>query len=207
MFFCTSISAYFRYFASLYPINPVEVINKSIRLIENANPERIIEGSLIVNGTHASPSSLNDRNVRDAAEYSTAADDLLYEVFSNLFSNSVKYTDGKKVNIDVLLEEIKTAPDDHQDTKNPSSSEAFWKISVTDRGRGIPDNDKASMFSRYLFGAKGMGLGMSIVHALVVGRYRGRIFIRDRVEGDHTKGTTIELYLRKNQEKGAFRTS
>jgi signal transduction histidine kinase len=54
---------------------------------------------------------------------------------------------------------------------------------------------KPSVFKRYLETATGSGRGLSIVHALVTDRYRGRVAVRDRVPGDHAKGSTIDLWL------------
>jgi len=73
----------------------------------------------------------------------------------------------------------------------------FWRIRVLDQGRGIPDQVKATVFERYSGSSKGSGLGLSIVRALAIDRYRGSIKIRDRVEGDYSKGTSIEVLLPK----------
>ena len=53
------------------------------------------------------------------------------------------------------------------------------------------------MFRRYLETAKGSGLGLSIVYALITERYGGAFVLKDRVEGDLTKGTTAEILLLK----------
>ena len=70
------------------------------------------------------------------------------------------------------------------------------KISIADRGRGIPDERKNAVFSRYLTSEKGTGLGMSIVYALVVERYGGTIQIKNRVPEDYTQGTRIDIFLK-----------
>ncbi len=119
------------------------------------------------------------------------ADGFLDEVFTNLFSNSVKYTNGEKVRIAVDQENALL-----QGSRRRGPAK-YWKISVSDWGRGIPDSMKRSVFSRYLETARGSGLGMSIVHALVTDRYGGRVEVKDREDGDHTKGTTVELWLLK----------
>ena len=73
----------------------------------------------------------------------------------------------------------------------------YWKITFTDQGKGIPEKVKGKIFTRYLSTATGAGLGLSIVHALVVGRYSGKVLITDRVEGDYTKGTKVAVWLPK----------
>lgn len=176
----------------LYPVNLIQVIEKSLHLIRNAYPKKEIQftaellpqdkRSLLVDGA-ALDADYNQCNVR--------ADDLLGEVFSNIFSNSAKYTDGSKVEITVRIEDAKSEDNDPE----------CWKVTIIDAGHGIPDKDKANVFSRYLRGAKGIGLGMSIIHALVVDRYGGRISLKNRVEGDHTQGTVIEIFLKKELMK------
>ena len=117
------------------------------------------------------------------------ADELLDEVFVNLISNSVKYTQGTRVVVSVRQDA----------TRLPGKPDGrpcrAWKVSISDRGRGIPDGQKEGAFRRYLETAKGSGLGLSIVHALVTERYGGSAAIRNRVSGDFRKGTTVEICL------------
>jgi two-component system, OmpR family, sensor histidine kinase VicK len=117
------------------------------------------------------------------------ADELLDEVFVNLISNSVKYTDGKTVAVIVGQSPGELTGRDGESTRR------CWKISVSDKGKGIPDSQKDGLFRRYLETAKGSGLGLSIVYALVSERYGGTVTLKDRVEGDSTKGTTAEILL------------
>ncbi|HZW57098.1 MAG TPA: HAMP domain-containing sensor histidine kinase [Nitrososphaerales archaeon] len=164
------------------PMNLLRCINRSMQLVSSANPEKTISAVVKLGSSPSVPLGAVDlkRN-----EVSVLADDLLDEVFSNLFSNSVKYTDGAQVFIAIELNQ----------GHDKQLKRKCWKISISDLGKGIPDELKVSIFSRYLDGAKGSGLGMSIVHALVVGRYNGRIKVQDRVENDYTKGTMVEIWL------------
>ncbi|MHB8567322.1 MAG: ATP-binding protein [Nitrososphaerales archaeon] len=109
------------------------------------------------------------------------ADELLDEIFMNLFSNAIKYTEGDEVRINTSVEEEVNS----------------WKVAITDHGRGIPDEQKAHIFARYLTSAKGSGLGMSIVRALAVDRYKCEIRLTNRIPGDHTKGTRVEIWFPK----------
>ena len=64
------------------------------------------------------------------------------------------------------------------------------RVAVEDDGPGIPDDFKGKIFNRMLKGsekAKGMGLGLYLVKSLVES-YGGRVWVEDRVPGDHTKG-------------------
>ncbi len=116
------------------------------------------------------------------------ADELLEEAFSNIFSNSVRYTQGSQVQIEIGIHEEERATQGSRPKK-------CWKISIADHGQGISDEMKDKLFDRYLSSAKGTGLGMSIVHALVVQRYGGSIQIKDRVPNNHGQGTLVEILL------------
>jgi signal transduction histidine kinase len=164
------------------PINVLSSIKRSMELILNAQPGKKVNAAIKLPSLPLGPIVRLDTEKESA---DVLADDLLDEVFANLFSNSIKYSAGDEVFIGI---ELKHEYDDQ--LKKPC-----WKILISDTGKGIPDELKRSLFSRYLDGAKGSGLGMSIVHALVVGRYGGRIQVEDRVEGDHSKGTLIKLFL------------
>ena len=108
------------------------------------------------------------------------AEDLLEEIFINLFSNSVKYTDSSEVKIDVLI-------------KDYFIGEAkYWMITISDYGKGIPDSIKKDLFERFYSKAKGSGLGLSIVRTLVE-RYKGKVWVGDRVYEDYSKGTTVGM--------------
>jgi two-component sensor histidine kinase len=108
------------------------------------------------------------------------AEDLLDEIFINLFTNTIKYTDQSEVKIDVTI-------------KDYFIGEAkYWMITISDHGKGIPDSMKKELFERFYSKAKGAGLGLSIVRALVE-RYRGKIWVGDKVYNDYTKGTTFGM--------------
>lgn len=113
-------------------------------------------------------------------DINTMAEDLLDEIFINLFSNTVKYTDSSEVKIDVTIKDYFIG-----ETK-------YWMIAVSDYGTGIPDSIKKELFERFYSKAKGGGLGLSIVRALVE-RYNGKIWVGDKVYKDHTKGTTFGM--------------
>jgi len=133
---------------------------------DNPNDKRI---SISINLVHQNPADLN-----------IIAEDLLEEIFINLISNSVKYTDISEVKIDVLI-------------KDYFIGEAkYWMITISDHGKGIPDSAKKELFERFYSKAKGSGLGLSIVRTLVE-RYKGKIWVGDRVYEDYTKGTTFGM--------------
>ncbi len=144
-------------------------------------------GETIDNALGVVKKSLREKEIvlkkSDGNDTTVLADDMLQEVFLNLFSNSAKYTDGKDVRVEVQI--------------SPEENGTDYKISVIDYGHGVADELKPDIFTRYLKSARGSGLGLSIVHALVSDRYHGKIVVKNRVEGDYTKGTVIEMILPK----------
>ena len=111
------------------------------------------------------------------------------DMFANLLSNAVKFDSSDAVKVDVSIQ-------------NESISEnEYWLVSVSDRGRGIPDDRKETVFERFatgLTGIKGFGLGLSIVSTMVE-KFNGKVWVEDRVDGDHSKGAVFKVLLPKAQ--------
>jgi signal transduction histidine kinase len=111
------------------------------------------------------------------------ADELLPEIFFNLFSNALKFTQAEMVVVDVSIE-------DHR-----IGATSFLEISVVDHGSGIPDGLKDGIFGRVSDNMTGTGLGLSIIDGLVR-RYEGKVWVEDRVFGDYSKGTGFGMLLK-----------
>ena len=157
----------------LSPVDLGKSLERAVLLVKRSNPGRTIGVRLRL------PRAM------------VVADELLDEVFINILYNSVKYTDSKRVPIEMSLKGT-------EKLDNPDASRrAYWKVTVTDRGRGIPDEMKTQVSTRYQQTGSVGGLGLSISHALVVERYRGKLEIGNRVKGDYTKGTKVEVLLPK----------
>lgn len=164
----------------LVPIDLRQTIETSLSLVKMGSPgKKIIDERKVL---------ITDSDVESSSSSYVVADDLLHEVFANLYSNAVNYSEGSEVRIETSIEES-VHPDDVQ--------RRCWKVVVSDHGRGIPEESKDTLFSRYLENSKGSGLGMSIVQALVVDRYNGKVKICDRVRGDYSKGASVEVWLPK----------
>jgi two-component sensor histidine kinase len=150
--------------------NLPESINNAYSTVKQTLYDNNPHGKKIsISMTHGHPMDIN-----------IMAEDLLDEIFINLFSNTVKYTDSSEVKIDVVI-------------KDYFIGEAkYWMITISDYGKGIPDSMKKELFERFYYKAKGSGLGLSIVRALVE-RYRGKIWVGDRVYKDYTNGTTFGM--------------
>jgi len=126
----------------------------------------------------------------ESEEAYVMANDLLPDLFHNIFMNAIKFDMHETVVIDVQLKKI----DDPTDPRN-----ALWQVSIADNGSGIPDDRKHEIF----LGTdkispseptSGMGLGLSIVKSLV-GLYNGKVWAEDKKPGDYTKGTIFNVRL------------
>lgn len=108
---------------------------------------------------------------------------LLYDVFSNLLNNAVKFDGHDIIEIDVDI----------------SSSGDDWEIEFKDRGRGIRYDYKKIIFNRLEQAgesAQGSGLGLTIVKH-VIESYDGKVWVEDRVRGDLTQGSKFIVLLPK----------
>jgi signal transduction histidine kinase len=116
--------------------------------------------------------------------YIVMANGLLRDVFSNLVENAVKHS-GHPVEIDIDIKKI------------TESGKPCYRVSIQDNGPGIPDEQKARLFQRLYRGrtkVKGSGLGLYLVKTLVE-YFKGRVWVEDRVPGDHTKGSRFVVTL------------
>lgn len=159
---------------------------KDIKLVSKNLPDAInnaystVERTLYDNNPQGKKIFLSMTHGSHPLDLNIMAEDLLDEIFINLFSNTIKYTDQSEVKIDVTI-------------KDYFIGEAkYWMITISDYGKGIPDSMKKELFERFYSKAKGAGLGLSIVRALVE-RYRGKIWVGDKVYNDYTKGTTFGM--------------
>jgi PAS domain S-box-containing protein len=122
-------------------------------------------------------------NLHTTCHCNVIANDLLRDVFSNLVGNAVKHSSGPlAINIDL--------------TYLNEGGLDFCKVAVEDNGPGIPDGLKALIFDRSHTAKKlrGKGLGLYIVNTLV-GDFRGKVWVEDRVPGDHAKGAKFVVML------------
>jgi len=120
-------------------------------------------------------------------ESKVLANDLLLDVFENILINAVRYNDNPKAEIQIVISE--STEDD-----NP-----YVKFNFIDNGIGIEDSRKQEIFvKKYknIRERKGMGLGLSLVSE-ILDLYEGKIWVEDRVKGDHTKGSEFIFLIPK----------
>ncbi len=167
---------------NLFSVDLVNTVQETVALIRKGSMVKNINHRLKILSSERSSSSAPQKEEIHPQVY---ADELLEDVFVNLYSNSLKHRSEEEPLIETVIEKVQP-----KDLKGN-----YWQVSVIDNGGGISDEMKKKAFSRFRAGAKGTGLGLSIVYALVVERYRGRIDIKDRISGDYTKGTRVEFLL------------
>jgi signal transduction histidine kinase len=118
---------------------------------------------------------------RDTGECYVTANGLLSDLFYNLFRNAIAYSrEHRRIVVEI-------------DPVNTGGS-SFWATRVIDFGKGIEPEKKVTLFQRFMEGAEGTGLGLSVVYALTE-TFGGTIAVEDRVEGDYTQGTVFIVTL------------
>ncbi len=119
----------------------------------------------------------------DKGLYFVEADELVREVFINILTNAVKYDSHEPVEIVINIERASV------------DEKRVLTISIADHGCGVSDEAKPIIFDRFSKAPKkGSGMGLHIVMTLSK-RYRGRVWVEDRVKGDHTQGAVFKIQL------------
>jgi two-component system phosphate regulon sensor histidine kinase PhoR len=173
------------------------------RLIEDIlNVSRIESGLVKVTKKHVSLTILIEEQLQMMKSYAEeknitvisqkpivydqiyADKDMISQVIVNLLSNAIKYTSpGGSVEIKTEVDEIA----------------AVARVSVTDTGVGIPENELEHIFDKFYRveankeQAKGTGLGLSLVKQIVEKVHNGRVFVKSRVGRGSTFGFELPL--------------
>lgn len=125
-----------------------------------------------------------EHNVQPEKHY-VNADELLRELFVNILTNAVKYDTNEPVRIEVSID------------RRVEGTRAWLVVSISDHGRGIPDEVKEGIFDRFSSAPKkkgSSGLGLHIVQTLTR-RYGGEVWCEDRVSGSSKEGSTFHVKL------------
>ena len=149
-------------------------------------------GAAVADAVAAVSKAFTDRKLSIAStirpgKHYVRANSFLRDLFVNVLSNAAKFDQSKLVKVEVSVDDGDVGEGE------------YWLVSVSDRGRGIPDDRKTTVFERFATGAtgvKGFGLGLSIVRT-IVDRFDGKIWVEDRVKGDFSKGAVFKLLLPK----------
>lgn len=119
------------------------------------------------------------------------ADPLLRELISALVSNGVGHNLSPSPQV-----WVRVSSPSAQESPAGKANGGFVHLIVEDDGPGIPDHFKQSLFNRFSDQeTHGTGIGLSLVKALTE-RYRGRVWVEDRVAGDPRQGARLLVELR-----------
>lgn len=146
----------------------------------------VAEAVAVVTKVHSDREVVVNSSVSPGEHY-VMANSSFGDLFANLLSNAVKFDPSDRVQVDVSVESESISEND------------YWLVSIADRGRGIPDDRKKTVFERFatgMTGVKGFGLGLSIVSTMVE-KFDGKVWVEDRLEGDHSKGAVFKVLLPK----------
>jgi PAS domain S-box-containing protein len=177
---------------------PLEALEASTRLIANVRKlQKVREGGLKFHDINIGKMILDivpryrdvpGREVRinctAGCDCMVRANDLLDDVFSNIIGNAIKHSSGP-LDIDVFVSKAKIG------------DREYCLVAIEDTGPGIPDGLKERLFTRFEQGGKKgdrKGIGMYLVNALVQD-FHGRVWVEDRVRGDHTRGARFMIML------------
>ncbi len=121
-------------------------------------------------------------------KYHAHADEFLFDLFYNLLHNTMKFDRRQQVKV----------------TAGARHISRYLKIQVKDHGPGIHDSEKHQIFTRLdpqepHPSTSGRGIGLTLVQRIVT-RYGGKIWVEDRVSGDHTQGACFIILLPKEEE-------
>jgi PAS domain S-box-containing protein len=178
--------------------NSIKMIDRSSRMISDVKKlTRLQAGKLplknmdlcqVLSRVKAQYSSVPGRSVTihytPCGHYIVRADDLLEDLFSNLVDNAIRHSTGPLI-IEIGVNTV-TVEGRH-----------YYRIVVADTGPGIPDNMKGKIIMTPAERKEKMqrrGLGLFLVRTLV-DYYHGRVWVEDRVPGDHTKGARFVVML------------
>jgi signal transduction histidine kinase len=157
---------------NLGPVDVIQILNQVQKDISDLSPDREIEISV--------------QSEVSAVESTIIANELISEVFLNIFTNAVKFTPEPNVNIDIEIDKF-------------IRDQEFIRFKITDFGQGIPPEIKEVLFDRGARVKNGWkptkestGLGMTIIKSLV-DFFGGEITYENRVENDWKKGIIIIL--------------
>jgi PAS domain S-box-containing protein len=176
----------------------LDAVTASTELIENVRKIQVVDMHDVTHSTLDLTTMLDDviNEVRaiggekvsitrvPSPECFIIASTMVRDVFWNILINSVKHS-GENVNIIV-----------RQNSCYDGGKE-FHKIMFEDDGPGIPDEIKPQVFLRKYRGrtrTSGGGLGLYLCKRLVE-EHGGKIWVEDRVTGDHGQGARFIVHL------------
>ncbi len=197
--------------------NDRQKFHEYLKLLENsANRstqmiDRILDINALDNNTIVVTNEyVNIRTVLESVQndYQKQADDKKIQLFLTMKDEIIIRSDSEALQevIDNLVSNaLKFSPEDSQVNISAEETSEFYSIAVQDRGPGISESDKSSIFKKYKQGSasptaneKSTGLGLAIVK-----RYIDALNYDIQCESDGKSGTTFVIQIPKDTSKSA----
>jgi len=180
----------------------LDAMRSSSRLIENVRKiqqvryeeqrSEVIDLGMMLSDVAAEFSAVPGREVsiiyKPVPSCCITASQLIKEAFRNLISNAIKHSTGP-VTIWMTI------------SSTTLGGKPCYRVDIEDNGPGIPDDLKEKLFTRKVRGLSrtaGSGLGLFLVRTLVE-HAGGRVWVEDRIPGDHTQGSRFVVLLPSHQ--------
>ncbi len=177
---------------------PIELVKSSSKLIENVKKlQRLKAGEVsyekvdlgkvlseVITEFSTVPGRKVEINYQHVTGYMIIANALLKDVFSNIVGNAIKHSKGP-LTINIVV------------SKTEENSRKYFRVDIEDNGPGISDELKKKLFmdgKMNKFKAERRGLGLQLVNMLVH-IFMGKVWVEDRVQGDHSKGSRFVVML------------
>ena len=169
-------------------VSNVHILSKLEEDEIHAQPTEICR--LMENAIDFIKKSYNNRIIHinidcDEDHITVNANELLQDVFENILLNGVKYNENSNIEIRIRV------------SKMCINNKKYNKIEFIDNGIGVSDDRKEIVFkrgNREIKGAKGMGLGLSLVKE-ILNTFNGKIWVEDKIKGDYSKGSNFVIIL------------
>ena len=127
---------------------------------------------------------------REQEKIFVKANIFLEEIFKIVLNNAVKYNDNPIKDILIKI------------TKHVKEFSSKIKIEIIDNGIGISDEMKKTIFQpvfQETMDYKRIGLGLLLVNE-VIRSFSGEIWVEDKVQDDHTKGSNFIMLIHEASE-------
>ena len=168
--------------SNIRKLSEIEEMKESLSLIEVNN---VLQHSIKELKRHYDDKQINIQVYGENQKYKVVANEWLIDVFENIIYNAVEHNNNDKIELLIKVSKVRIDRID------------YIKLEFIDNGIGIPDQIKKKVFQREVMKGKnisGRGLGLSLVRKIIE-RYKGRIWVEDRIKGDYSKGSNFILLI------------
>ena len=162
-------------------VKKFSMVNQQELILDKTDPAESLAAAIqIVTQSFPQQKIAIESNLK-SGKYCIMANEFLQDLFYNLLHNAVKATKQDDVRVKVI--------------SSLTDKGEYLKLDFEDWGVGIDDKLKENILTgideRVL---RVSGVGLTLVKQ-IVDQYNGKIWIEDRVKGDHTQGARVVVML------------